>query len=285
MNSYRPNSFSLLPEVVKNLLIINGLLFLAKISLSGVGYDLDDILGLHYFQSQKFQPYQLITYLFMHGDFSHLFFNMFAIWMFGSQLENYWGPKKFLIYYLITGLGAALIHYTIVHFEVQETVQLLHTYIDTPSLDRLNYIFNEANFKFLNPYKDIELASKFRGINDALMRVENNPKDIQALQLISQFFIDYLEYFKNMPVVVGASGSLFGLLLAFGMLFPNTPLYMMFIPFPIKAKYFVMGYGLIELISGLTNNPSDNVAHFAHLGGMLFGFLTLLWWKKRGNKY
>ena len=220
MNSvFRPSRFNLLPEVVKNLLIINGLMFFASIVLGNVwGIDLNDFFGLYYIKSDFFRPYQLVTHLFMHGNFWHLFSNMLALWMFGNVLENYWGPKKFLTYYMITGLGAALIHSAVVYYQIQ---------------------------------------------------------DMEASML---FAPDMLNYAKNIPTV-GASGAVFGVLLAFGMLFPNTLIYLYF-AIPVKAKYFVMFYGAYELFTGLQNNPGDNVAHFAHLGGMLFGFFLIKYWKK-----
>lgn len=233
MNQYRPNSFSLLPVVVKNLLIINGLFFLASTVLEKqLGMDLADRLGLHFPLADSFRPYQLITYMFMHGNFMHLFFNMFALWMFGNTLENFWGPKRFLTYYLITGIGAAICHYTVVYFEMQ------------PLLDNV-------------------LASG---------------------SVTSAEFEVYKQALYNSQVVVGASGSVFGILLAFGMLWPNTLLYIYF-AIPIKAKWFVVLYGAIELFSGITGNPGDNVAHFAHLGGMLFGFLLIKYWKHKKNLY
>lgn len=223
---YRPNSFSVLPPVVKNLLIINGLFFLATLSFQTLGSDLTDTLGLHFPLADTFRPYQLITYMFMHGSFMHLFFNMFALWMFGNTLENVWGPKRFLIYYLITGIGAAVCHYAVVYYEMQPA---------------LNYI-------------------------------SQNALDYPELEALKQ------EVY-NAPVVVGASGSVFGILLAFGMMFPNTLLYIYF-AIPIKAKWFVVLYGAMELFSGLRGAPGDNVAHFAHLGGMLFGFILIKYWKR-----
>ncbi|MFY9311307.1 MAG: rhomboid family intramembrane serine protease [Bacteroidia bacterium] len=228
---YRPNSFNLLPVVVKNLLIINGLFFLGTLSAERAGVDLADILGLHYPLSESFRPYQLITYMFMHGNFMHLFFNMFALWMFGNTLENVWGPKRFLTYYLLTGIGAAICHYTIVHFEMQHAMDLIN--------------------------------SSGLPLEEAVMM----QRDVM-----------------NAPVVVGASGSVFGILLAFGMMFPNTLLYIYF-AIPIKAKWFVMLYGAAELFSGLKGAPGDNVAHFAHLGGMLFGFILIKYWQKKSNQF
>ena len=203
-----------------------------------LGIDLDKYLGLHYITASDFKPYQFITYLFMHADFTHLFFNMFAVWMFGSVLENTWGAKRFIFYYLVTGLGAALIQYVVFYFQIEEVNAQIANLMQTPGFT-----------------------------------AEDN------LSLIHQ-----KSEFLNNLTVIGASGSLFGLLLAFGMMFPNTLLYVYFLV-PVKAKWFVMAYGAIELISGLRANPMDNVAHFAHLGGMLFGFIVIMIWKKNRTLY
>jgi len=235
---YRPTSFRELPEIIKNLLIINGLLFLATISLESYGIDLTQLLGLHQFQSENFMPHQLITHFFMHGNFSHLFFNMFALWMFGKILENVWGAKRFLIYYIITALGAAALHLAFSQYQIYELSN------EIPNL--------------------IELAKK--GLYNP--SIENS---LRLTQLVT-------------TPTVGASGAVFGILLAFGMLFPNTLLYIYF-AIPIKAKYFVMMYGALELYLGFSNNPADNVAHFAHLGGMLFGFLLLKYWQKNHSQF
>ncbi|MCB0480334.1 MAG: rhomboid family intramembrane serine protease [Flavobacteriales bacterium] len=246
--NFRPASFSFLPPVVKNLIIINGLMFLATISFN-VTFDIDlrSSLGLHYFSSELFKPYQLITYMFMHGSFGHLFFNMFAVWMFGSAIENTWGQKRFLVYYILTGIGASLLHYGIVFFEIQHFESLM-------SPESISYVRDHgaALIQTHRNFVDPDMANLNGLINGGL---------------------------------VGASGSLFGILLAFGMLFPNTVLYMMFIPVPIKAKYFVAMYGAFELFSGLQNSPGDNVAHFAHLGGMLFGYILIRYWKSKSSYF
>ena len=235
---YRPTSFTQLPEVVKNLLIINGLFFLAKISLEGKGIDLTQMLALHQFQSPDFRPYQLITHFFMHANFTHLIFNMFALWMFGKILENFWGGKKFLIYYMFTGIGAAVLHLAVSQYQISQLTN------NAPEL--------------------LELA--IQGLYNT-----GNSNSLKLAQLV-------------ITPTVGASGAVFGILLAFGMLFPNTLLYIYF-AIPIKAKYFVIVYGLLELYLGLSNNPADNIAHFAHLGGMLFGFILLKYWQKRRNTF
>lgn len=243
---YRPSSFSRLPEIVKNLLIINGLLFLATISLDNYGINLTQLLALHQFQSANFMPHQIISHFFMHADITHLIFNMFAVWMFGTVLENVWGSKRFLVYYMFTGIGAAIIHLTVSQYEI------------------------------------LSLQSQINP-SDLNMLLENGKRILENNQNYSNQLLGKLNLLINTPTV-GASGAAFGILLAFGMLFPNTLLYIYF-AIPIKAKYFVIIYGLIELYLGLSNNPADNVAHFAHLGGMLFGFLLLKHWQKNNTQF
>ncbi len=282
--SFRPGGFNILPPVVKNLLIINGLFFLASFALgSSFGIDLTDYLGLHFLGAEKFRPYQFITYMFMHHDFSHIFFNMFALWMFGNALENLWGPKKFLIYYIITGIGAALIHYLIVYIEVTPILNTIDSFLESPS--------NNAFVDFMNNGKlhvvSEEIQNSMREFiprYNALLNSNPQAALSSSIEFISQYRVEYL----NAPVVIGASGSVFGLLLAFGMMFPNSLIYVYF-AIPVKAKWFVMIYGAIELFSGFYNRPGDNVAHFAHLGGMVFGFLLLMYWRyqsrSRLNKF
>jgi membrane associated rhomboid family serine protease len=228
------NNFQSLPTVTKNILIINVLLFGATWLFERQGIDLTNILGLHYFAAPAFKPYQFVTYMFMHGGFMHIFFNMYAVFMFGAILENVWGPKRFLFYYIFTGLGAAAIQLLVYYFEI------------TPNLNHINEVLAQTK-DYMEQTKIVEIRNEY----------------------------------LNRYVVIGA---LFGLLIAFGMLFPNSELMLMFIPIPIKAKYFVMGYGAIELFSGLRNSAADDVAHFAHIGGMLFGFILLMIWRvKRFN--
>jgi membrane associated rhomboid family serine protease len=219
MIELRPQRFQVLPLIVKNLIIINAIFLLLDTALERYGINLSQYLGLHYWSSQFFAPWQLITHLFMHGNFGHLFFNMFALWMFGSIIENIWGPKRFLIFYFVCGLGAALCHLSVLGFE----------------------------FGAFEPNS----RSVFAGIMD--------------------------------QATVGASGAVFGVLFAYGFLFPNTELYIYFL-FPIKAKYFVALYAAIELFSGFNNSAGDNVAHFAHLGGMLFAFILLKYWQRNNRQ-
>lgn len=275
---YRPQSFKVLPLVVKNLLIINGLLFLATwVFQNQFNLDLTNYLGLHYFSSDLFRPYQLVTYMFMHGGIDHIFFNMFALWMFGNILENFWGSKRFLIFYMITGIGAALIFLAYQAFKYNEAHVAIQYLIANPTPD--NYLaLMQDHFKSFYQVPEVQsqivnFASDWsQHLNDSiyLNRAITDANQLLSLQI-------------NSPMI-GASGAVFGILLAFGMLFPNTLLYVYFL-IPIKAKYFVILYGAIELYMGIVNSPGDNVAHFAHLGGMLFGFILIKFWQKKSKHF
>ena len=279
---FRPSRFNVLPPVIKNLLIINGLFFIATIVFDHrFGIDLADILGLHYFGSEKFHPYQLITYMFMHGDFFHIFFNMFALWMFGNVLENVWGPKRFFIYYFVTGIGAVIIHYTIVYFQIKPVIDNINQFLTTPNIEILEGFVNSKKFN-ISSYEMLENFNHFKDKYNLLLSEGN--KD-QATYIAIEYFNQYKIDFLNAPNVVGASGAVFGILLAFGMLFPNTELFLMFFPIPIKAKYAVIIYGAFELIFGVLNISGDNIAHFAHLGGMLFGFILIKYWNRNINRF
>lgn len=206
MSDFNNNNFlNTIPVVTRNILIINFIIWVVLYLTGGMHSIFIKHLALYPFKAGFF-PTQLLTHMFTHIEFSHIFFNMFALFMFGRILESYWGPKRYLIYYLITGIGAGLIQLLVFYFQ--------------------EMVYPIASF--------------------------------------------------------GASGAVFGLLLAFGMLFPNTSIYIMFIPIPVKAKYMVIGYGLLEFFFGIANRAGDNVAHFAHLGGMLFGILLILYWRKKG---
>jgi membrane associated rhomboid family serine protease len=279
---FRPRGFSLLPTIVKNLLIINGLVFIGQIvAEKSFGISLEDSFGLHYPASLAFKPWQFITYMFLHGNFMHLIFNMFALWMFGYALENIWGPRRFLFYYMVTGIGAALVHYLVIFLQINPTVVLIDGLIANPTAPAI-FDFISQNTLQINQYSG-EIYQQSQKFQEALEALAYNPENRQALLMARNFLVDYREYFISLPNVIGASGAVFGILLAFGMLFPNTLIYIYFF-FPLKAKYFVIIYGLIELFYGFSGAQS-NVAHFAHLGGMVFGFLLILYWKKKGRLY
>ncbi len=273
---YRPSGFNVLPPVIKNLLIINGIFYLATVVLEmKMNIDLTAILGLNYFFSADFRPYQLITYMFMHGSFMHIFFNMFALWMFGNVLENVWGAKRFLIYYLVCGIGAVLLHYTVHYFEIRPAIQALNDYIAEPSQDKFNFLIESKKIQ-LTPDMVQSLQPIYLDFKSQMLSGDTE----KALQTSIDFVLEYKKEFLNAPVVVGASGSIFGLLLAFGMMFPNSMIYMYFF-FPIKAKYFVILYGAIELFGAVNPSQTDNIAHYAHLGGMLFGFILIKIWNRK----
>ena len=272
---YRPSSFQILPPVVKNLLIINGILFLATSVLqTKFGFELAEYLGLYFPESSKFRGYQLVSHLFMHGSFMHVLSNMFALWMFGNMLENFWGSKRFLTYYLVTGLGAAVVHLFFTWYEVDQMRAVVEVYASTA---------NFSDFKILlDKFQGYIYPDQYDYFNKIYTDWQVNPGDLSVKQQSIEAAYSLLRNKIDVPTV-GASGAVFGVLLAFGMLFPNTILYIYF-ALPIKAKYFVALYGLFELYSGFENTPGDNVAHFAHLGGMLFGFILLRIWSKYNRK-
>lgn len=268
-----------MPMIVKNLLIINGLFFLAKILVvSNFGIDLDHILGLHHYDADDFAPYQFLTYMFMHGDFMHIFFNLFALWMFGSSIENTWGPKRFLIYYLLTGVGAGFVYLAYVSYDIAALQSVIDSFSISPS--------PEAFESFVNKYVPMErlIPEAAAEINTFIYNFYDNPENTLYAEEAKREMLGFLNMRINTPNI-GASGSVYGILLAFGMMFPNVRLFLFFVPIPIKAKYFVIGYGVMELWLGIQNSPSDNVAHFAHLGGMLVGFILLKIWKIGSNKF
>ena len=220
-----------LPPVTKNLLIINVLCWMGTLAMAKYGIDLQKLFGLHFFMAPGFRIWQLVTYQFLHEGFQHIFFNMFAVWMFGRIMEVQWGSKRFLIFYLLCGIGAGL---------TQELCQFIHYEL---------------------VYAHYEVVALGNGIT------------IPMRQYLDQI------------LTVGASGSVYGILLGYGMTFPeNRLIIFMPIPIPIKAKWLVVAYVILELLLGLRNSAADNVAHFAHLGGMLAGFLIMLYWKHNERK-
>lgn len=243
------NIFRNMPPVVKNLLLINVVLMLANFVFLSQGTNLNAILGAYYWESEYFQPYQILTHMFMHdnGGLMHIFFNMFALVMFGNHLERAWGAKRFLIFYLLCGFGAYVLHNFVTYIEIHD---LLSRFSDSEWTQLSNQGY-EAIRNGQN-YTDATWASA----NAAL----------------------------HVPMV-GASGAIFGLLAGFAYLFPNTQLMLLFPPIPIKAKWFVLIYAGLELYLGFQNSPGDSVAHFAHLGGALVGFILLLIWQRNKNRF
>jgi len=222
------NSFQRTTPIVLNLIIINALVFLAQSVFGGMDQlnRVNDLFALHHYKSTEFRPYQLVTHMFMHGGIFHLLFNMLALWMFGTMIEKIWGPKRFLVFYLVCGLGAALAQMGSYAFDFWQIDQL------TLSAD------------------------------------------------------DYEIYQTNLRIgcTVGASGAIMGVLAAFGYLFPNTKLFIMPIPLPVKAKWAILGIIALDVFGGVSRTPNDNIAHFAHVGGALIGFLIVLYWNKTNKQ-
>ncbi|HZK63700.1 MAG TPA: rhomboid family intramembrane serine protease [Puia sp.] len=230
MTEFRPGGFQMIPPVIKNLIIINVLVFFAQsIFAHNATFNIENLFALHDVRSVYFRPHQLVTYMFLHGNLGHIFWNMLILWMFGSILENFWGPKRFLIFYMVCGIGAALLHLFVLYHEL------------TPAW-----------------------------------------QEFAALPVHQQEMYKYSDTILN-SATLGASGSIFGCMVAFGLLFPNSLIYLYFF-FPIKAKWAVLGYVCIELFLGIRNTAGDNVAHWAHLGGGLVGLLLVFYWKKTDRK-
>jgi len=232
MSEFRPGSFQMIPPVIKNLIILNVLVYLAQITLKNTGNPnvIENLFALHDVRSVFFKPHQLVTYMFLHGGWDHILFNMFALWMFGAILENFWGAKRFLIFYVVCGLGAAVLHLLVLYPEM------------SPYYQELALVSPEIRAEYV--------ASPQAPIN---------------------------------AVTLGASGAVFGCLAAFGYLFPNSLIYLYFFV-PVKAKWFVLFYGAMELYLGVRNSAGDNVAHWAHLGGAVVGIIMVIYWKKRDRR-
>jgi membrane associated rhomboid family serine protease len=244
MNGYGRGLFGL-PPVVKNIILLNILMFIVDLAAQSVyGMQLTMILGLYFPASEHFMPLQIVTHMFMHGSFWHLFFNMYALYIFGQILEGVWGPKRFFIYYMICGLGAAFIHELVIFYQFNKLSNAI-------SPDNLQLVLDEGTGY----------------LREGKVFVDESMKELQVL--------------LNTPTV-GASGAIFGVLLAFGVLFPNTQLLLLIPPMPIKAKYLVIFYGGLELFLAVTQ-PGSNIAHAAHLGGMLFGYILIRYWRKTTN--
>lgn len=269
---FQRGGFGQIPPVVKNILIINVLMFFGTLILGyTTNINLTRILGLFYIQSDYFEPYQYLSYMFMHdpNGFAHIFFNMFAFWMFGRILENFWGGKRFFVYFIATGIGAALIHTMVNWFMLWNMHDNVQSFIDSPA----PRAFAELVSRYLNEPADFVLALKQKWLSDP----DNIMLQSEAIEVAKRIAIVSTDNMMQIPMI-GASGAVFGVLLAFGMQFPNAKIMLLIPPIPIKAKYFVMIYGVIELFAGVANIQGDNVAHFAHLGGMIFGFILLKYW-------
>ncbi len=277
MTEFRPSRFEILPTIVKNLLIINGLFFLAQNTFKGpsVSFNIEDVLALHAWQSDLFKPWQLITHMFLHGDLGHIFGNMFALWMFGSVLENLWGSKRFLTFYLICGLGAALIHLLFLSYELM------------PLLRDYTAIFQQRSGS--GDYQAdalINFISKnnvgFAHREDLINFIRDNPNNPELMNKVFEQVTVFYQSRINTSTI-GASGAVFGVLAAFVYLFPNTYLYIYFL-IPVKAKWIGLLYFGYEVFFALKNSAGDNVARWAHIGGAIVGLLIVITWNKSNKK-
>jgi membrane associated rhomboid family serine protease len=277
----RPQRFDVLPPVIKNLIIINGLVLMAQktAEMWGLEYEvwITNLFALHNVQSEFFKPHQLVTHLFMHGDFTHFFFNMFALWMFANMLENIWGSKRFLIFYFLCGLGAAALHLLTLSVEYHYLQKDVTAFLQHSTYNNFMNFFSEHP-KFEQIFNQNNQRALLSAVLDGW---RNHPTDAN---FIDEFrtLVQIYEYSSLNKPTVGASGAVFGALAAFGYLFPNTRIYIYFF-FPIKAKWFVILYAAAELWMGIQNS-GGNVAHFAHLGGALIGFLLVYYWNKKNRK-
>ena len=233
--------------ITKNLIIINVLFFLATFVFRTKGVDLSVILGAFYPESPNFKPWQVLTYMFMHADFTHILFNMFSLWMFGSVVEQTFGPKKFLILYFLAGFGGFILFNFVNYFQIQDLKETIQS-------------------------QGIGLEQIYEGAKLSLQRSYHTNAVIESSQDATALLKDYI------TPMVGASGAIYGLLLAFAVLYPNEKLMLIFLPVPIKAKYFIPIMVLIDFYMGYKN--VGNIAHFGHLGGGLIGFLLARSWKK-----
>ncbi len=241
-----------LTPTVRALLMINIGLFLLKIT----GID-DDFLKSHYFENESFKIFQPITYMFIHADLGHIFGNMFGLYMFGPLLEKIWGQKRFLIFYFVCGVGAGLLYNAIQYYEFTDLRRVTDACLADPTLQ---------NLMEYQRYFGVEL---------------NHPQATMSIDIVKEYYQSSV----NQGSLEGASGAIFGIITAYGMLFPNSEMMLFPIPIPIKAKYFVVLYGVYEIWGGIKRMPGDNVAHFCHIGGMLFAFILIKYWGNQRNKF
>ena len=276
MTDFRPRRFQVLPPIVKNLVIINAIMVGLQLVLwTTFKINLQDYLGLHYWRGDLFRPWQFVTHIFMHGSptdlqgtIFHIFSNMFGLWMFGSLLEQMWGPKRFLLFYLLCGVGAALCFMGTQAIQYEPLYKSFLAFKASPTLDHYQQFLNT------NGYRDIALLSGW----------QTDPGNVHFPVIAIGKIAHVLTATFNDPMV-GASGAVFGVIFAFGYMFPNTEFQLIFPPIPIKAKWIVTIYAVFELYAAWQNKPDDNVAHFAHLGGMLVAFIILKIWQQGRQRF
>lgn len=261
--------FRALTPLVKNLLLITvGIHVIASFFMP----QLKNLFALYYIDSRYFMPFQFVTYMFMHADFWHLFSNMFGLFIFGPLLEQFMGPKKVLILWMVCGIGSGILYSGYTVFKMNKLSNRIEAFTENPDPVTFNrfvsdnqHLFNEGIYDFIDEY-------------------DRNPDNTSLVDRATRTMLQIRDRLADVPMV-GASGALFGILIAFGMLFPNTQLFLLFPPIPIKAKYLVLFYGLYTVYNIFVSNPTDNVAHFAHLSGLLIGAVLVFYWKRDRNNF
>jgi membrane associated rhomboid family serine protease len=261
--------FRPITPIVKNLLIINIALYVVA---AYVMPNLSAIFALYHIQSPRFIPTQLLTYMFMHADGWHLFSNMFGLFVFGPLLEEFIGPKKLLTLWLVCGVGAGVLYSGYTSFQTAQIDAQIAKFYTSPSPE----LFSDFVKSNRNMFKS--------SVYDFLDAYSRNPENPDLIQQAKNNLMGVRNNSISFPMV-GASGALFGILIAFGMFFPNTQLMLLFPPIPIKAKYLVLAYGVYTVYSVIIDNPQDNVAHFAHLSGLLVGAVLVYYWKKSRKSF
>jgi membrane associated rhomboid family serine protease len=260
--------FNLTPTVRLLLFVNIGVYFLT----STLGEATIDRFALHSVLSDRFSPIQFITHLFMHAGFGHLFSNMLGLIVFGPLLEQFWGPRRFFTFYLLTGLGAAALYLGVNYYESAALVDGFNAYRANPSVGEFLGFINQHAPSIYDPLEPF------------IQKFDAAPTNPAYIEQGERYLTSYVGEQINTPMV-GASGAIFGVIMAFGLLFPNTELFMLFIPFPIKAKYLVGAYAIWEVYSGIYRAQSDNVAHFAHIGGMLFAYIIIKYWESQRKTF
>ncbi len=257
--------------MVKYILIINVVVLLVQSFLS---LPFADWFGLRVIFADDFQPFQFVTYMWVHGGLWHLFGNMFAVFIFGPLLEQFWGSKRFLTFYLICGIGAGVLFGVADFFEKYDLKRDTEAYMADPNPEAFQIFVLDHRVS----QRAVEELANFAD------RYFENPNS-SNLEAQSKAYVQQIyDVYSNIPMV-GASGAVFGILMAFGMLFPNTQLMLLFPPIPVKAKYVVLFYGLYEVYAEFSRTPGDNIAHLAHLGGMLIAFIMIKYWQKKSDRF
>lgn len=264
--------FGRITPMVRTILIINIGIFVMTLIVGSSQFNINNFLALYKLDSPLFAPYQLFTYMFAHGGFMHVLFNMIGLIVFGAFLEQFWGSNKFLIFYLGTGIGAALIYSGVNYVGNASFSSKIADYYSAPNPDKFNSIIVK-NAKFAH-------AQLYEFISEYSEHPEN-----ESLIRQSQIYLEELAELRQRGSMVGASGAVYGLLMACALLFPNLQVQLLFPPIPIRMKYLALFLGGMAIYSSIKDDPGDNVAHLAHLGGMIFAYIMIMFWRRQGKDY